>query len=75
MKQSKRVENPDILTLVMMQMRVEAKERAHDRREKVEDCRKMVTDQKQLVEMMVGIASVYFASRGGWKEEEELNWV
>ena len=70
MKQSKRVENPNIMTIVMMQMRAEAEDQAHGRREKVEDQREMEKDRKQLAEVMVGIALGYFASRGGGRRKK-----
>ena len=46
-------------------MKAEAEEQAHDRREKAKDSMDMAKDCMQLVEVMVGITPVYFASRGG----------
>ena len=62
-KISKKATNPDILTIIVMQMRAEVEERAHDRGEKVEYRRDMSKDCKQLSQVIVRIASEYLASR------------
>ena len=41
----------------------------------MEDSREMAKDHKQLAQVMIRITSGYFASKGGGKEEEELNWA
>ena len=64
------------MTLMMMQMRVEVEDRARDRREKAEDQWEMAKDRKQLSEVMIGITSEYFASRGvegGRRAKSDVN--
>ena len=54
-KKLKKVEKPDFLVLVMMQMKVEVEKRAHD-------CRENATNRNQLTEVIVWIAAEYFAT-------------